>query len=59
MEPKWSQKGGKMEGKLMENRVQVDVRRDSRKHRFLRALPHGRPGFAHVDFSGFLLIFNT
>ena len=39
--------------------IQIDVRRDSRKHRFLRALPHGRPGFAHVDFSVFLLIFEV
>ena len=45
-----------MESKSMGKCIQIDVRRDSRKHRFLRALPHGRPGFAHVNFSGFLLI---
>ena len=39
--------------------IQIDVRRDSRKHRFLRALPHGRPGFAHVDFYLFLMIFEV
>ena len=48
-----------MESKSMGKCIQIDVRRDSRKHRFLRALPHGRPGFAHVDFSIFSFIFEV
>ena len=50
MEPKGWQNGGKING-------QIDVRRDSRKHRFLRALPHGIPGFAGFDFNVFFVIF--
>ena len=38
-----------------ENRGNIDVRRDPRKHRVLRALPHENSGFGVSDFYDFLL----